>query len=181
MAVRSGSRSSSTKGSTESWSPTCRVGGSAAVQKPDGVEPGGQPFDAPDVPDWVQTYGDWHVYRYQTPEPRRQSMLESIYEPPEGRYERWESGLSVGDLYLSVLASDDPDWVSKPDGTFGLPTDFVELLRDLKKVHTSWYGHRREDLPRMMEERQRVDRAIKEYVDGHGLPRWPFDPVRRPS
>jgi hypothetical protein len=155
--------------------------GRRPVHGPEGVEPGGQPFDVPDLPDRVQTYGEWHVYRYETPEPQRQSILESTYEPPDGRYDRWHSALPVGDLYLSFLSADDPDWESKSDETFGLPTDFVKLLRDLKRVHMSWYGHRRDDIPRMMEERERVDQAINEYIDSHQMPRWPYGPARRNS
>lgn len=146
-----------------------------------GRDPGGHAFKVPDVPDAVQTYGDWNVWRHNTPEPQRQSILESTWQPPDGRRERWLETLPVGDLYLAQISVPGTGWRPRPDAPLDLPPMFLDLLRQLKRCHDDWLGHRREDIPRLMEERQRVDRAINEYVDRTELPRWPFGSERPPN
>jgi hypothetical protein len=108
------------------------------------------------------------------PEQHRESLRESTFEPVEGRYERWLGALWVGDLYIAMLEGRDPEWYEKPVGSLELPAEFVELLLELERVHKSWFGHRREDIPAMSEAREQADRAINDYVDRTGLPRWPF-------
>ena len=139
-----------------------------------GRDPGGHPFQVPDVPDSVQTSGDWTVWRHNTPEPQRQSILESTWEASEGRRDRWLAALPVGDLYLAQITTREAGWQPRRDASLDLPPEFSDLLRELKRCHDDWFDHRHEDIPRMMKERQRVDRAINEYVDRTGLPRWPF-------
>jgi hypothetical protein len=155
--------------------------GTRPVQGPEGVDPGGDPFDVPLVPEHVQTYEDWSAYRIERrlgkPPPRRDRLGDPEGRLPEARYRKWLDWLPVADLYIAKITStQEPGWYPRLDVLDDLSDDFVALLREYKLSRDKWFGHRVEDIPRLGEEWERDREDIDEYVAREGLPRWPFAP-----
>lgn len=138
-------------------------------------EPGGKPFDVPAVPPSIRTHGEWVVNRAKargsiTPDAARQLLEnEQTRHPAADRYARWLDWLPVGDLYLAYLTNLAPEWEERPDGATPLPTELVELLRRLAGHYKALEGH-----SGATEQDESVHHAIREYVDQHGLSRWPY-------